>query len=245
MNDRSPGGPEVAANGPATTPSKQDPVPDSPESAPGGRRVPMQTVARLTLYRKILVDLQHDGVAHVFSHRLAELAGVHPAQLRRDLSLFGSFGSVTRGYDVFALSQTIGRLLGTDRLQVVALVGLGNLGRTLLTYRGFEERGFHFGVVFDRDPEKVGRVYAGRRCHHIDEMEKVLPDYGARLAVLACGPAGLENLVDRLARCGVRAILNFVPRHVTPPPGVHVEEVDLSGKLETLSFLARDPEPSE
>lgn len=213
---------------------------DAREDGPSPRRVPLQTVTRLSLYRKILVELHHEGVEHVFSHRLAELVGVHPAQLRRDLSLFGSFGSVSRGYDVFSLSRTIGRLLGTDRVQVVALVGLGNLGRTLLTYRGFEERGFHFGVVFDRDPEKVGRVYAGRRCHPVEEMERVLPEYGARIAVLACGPVGLETVVERLARCGVRAILNFVPRHVAPPPGVHIEDVDISGKLEMLSFLARE-----
>lgn len=214
--------------------------PDTLQDDSSRHRIPLQTVSRLSLYRKVLAELHREGVDHVFSHRLAELAGVHPAQLRRDLSLFGSFGSVSRGYDVFTLSRTIARLLGTDRLQVVALVGLGNLGRTLLTYPGFEERGFHIGVVFDRDPEKVGRVHAGRRCHHVDEMETVLPEYGARLAILACGPSGLETLVDRLARCGVRGILNFVPRHVTPPPGVHVEDADISARLEKLSFLARD-----
>lgn len=229
---------------------RPDPAPDAPDGLddPAGpaadaaepTRIPRQTVSRLSTYRKVLASLHEEGVESVFSHRLAELAGVQPAQLRRDLSLFGSFGSISRGYEVWSLSQTIGRLLGTDRLQVVALVGLGNLGRTLLTYRGFEERGFHLGVVFDRDPEKVGRVYAGRRCHAVDEMEKVLPEYGARIAVLACGPVGLEALVERLARCGIRSVLNFVPRRVPAPPGVHVEDVDLSGKLEMLSFLARD-----
>jgi len=170
------------------------------------------------------------------------LAGVHPAQLRRDLSIFGSFGSISRGYEVYDLSVTIGHLLGTARPQTVALVGLGNLGRTLLTYRGFEERGFKIGVVFDKDPDKIGRVYAGRRCYSVEDIESVAPGYGARIAVLACGPVGLEDVVNRLAKAGVRSILNFVPRHVPAPAGVHVEYVDLSAKLEMLSFLSREGE---
>jgi len=205
-------------------------------------RVPRQTIERLTIYRKVLAALQAEGVETVFSHRLAALAGVHPAQLRRDLSIFGSFGSVSRGYEVHDLSLTIGRLLGTDRPQAVALVGLGNLGRTLLTYRGFEDRGFRIGVVFDNDPEKAGRVYAGRRCHAVEEIEAVLPSHGARIAVLACGPVGVEDVVDRLVRAGVRSILNFVPRRIVAPEGVHVEDVDISAKLEMLSFLSRERE---
>lgn len=205
-------------------------------------RVPPQTVERLTVYRKVLAELHAEGLENVFSHRLAELAGVHPAQLRRDLSIFGSFGSISRGYEVYQLSLTIGRLLGTDRQQTVALVGLGNLGRTLLTYRGFEERGFHIGVAFDLDREKVGRVYAGRRCHPVEEIETVLPEYGARIAILACGSAGIDAVVDRLARAGVRSILNFVPHRVSAPPGIHVEDVDISAKLEMLSFLSRGEE---
>ncbi len=213
-----------------------DPI-DAVEKAPG--RVPAQTVARLTVYRKVLAELHAEGVENVYSHRLADLAGVHPAQLRRDLAIFGSFGSISRGYEVYQLSLTIGRLLGTDRQQTVALVGLGNLGRTLLTYHGFEERGFHIGVVFDKDREKVGRVYAGRRCHPVEEIEAVLPEYGARIAILACGPAGVEAVVDRLARAGVKSILNFVPRRIPAPPGVHVEDIDISATLEMLSFLSK------
>jgi redox-sensing transcriptional repressor len=202
-------------------------------------RVPLQTIERLSLYRRVLANLHETGFEHVFSHRLAELVGVTPAQLRRDLSIFGSFGNVSRGYEVYALHQTIGRLLGTDRVQTVALIGMGNLGRTLLTYRGFEERGFHIGLVFDRDREKIGRVYAGRRCHSIDDLEKLVPEFEVRTAVLACGPAGLEPLVQRLAQLGVLSMLNFVPKHVVAPTGTFIEDVDISAKLEKLSFLAR------
>ncbi len=202
-------------------------------------KVPLQTVERLSRYRRVLADLQEDGVESVFSHRLAELMGVTPAQVRRDLSIFGSFGNVARGYDVVELHRTIGRLLGTDKLQTLAMIGLGNLGRTLLTYRGFQERGFHIGPVFDRDSEKIGKVYAGRRCYSIDDLETVLPDFKCKMAILACGSSGLDAIVARLADLGIRSILNFVPCRVIPPPGVFIENVDLSAKLEKLSFLSK------
>lgn len=202
-------------------------------------KVPLQTVERLSRYRRVLADLQDAGIESVFSHRLADLVGVTPAQLRRDLSIFGSFGNVARGYDVATLHHTIGRLLGTDQVQTLALIGMGNLGRTLLMYRGFEERGFHIGPVFDRDREKVGRVFAGRRCYALDELETILPDFSCRMAILACGPGGLEALTTRLANLGVTALLNFVPQRINAPSGVFIEDVDLSAKLEKLSFLSR------
>jgi redox-sensing transcriptional repressor len=203
------------------------------------KRVPLQTIERLSRYRRVLADLQEDGVPSVFSHHLADLVGVTPAQLRRDLSIFGSFGNIARGYDVVALHRTIGRLLGTDHLQTLALIGMGNLGRTLLMYRGFEERGFHIGLAFDHDPDKIGKVFAGRRCYALDELEATLPDFDCRMAILACGPVGIDALVARLASLGVRAVLNFVPRRIAAPESVFVEDVDLAAKLEKLSFLSR------
>lgn len=202
-------------------------------------KVPLQTVERLSRYRRVLADLQEEGVESVFSHHLAELMGITPAQVRRDLSIFGSFGNVARGYNVVELHSTIGRLLGTDKLQTLAMIGLGNLGRTLLTYRGFQERGFHIGPVFDQDVDKIGKVYAGRRCYSIDELETVLPNFECKMAILACGPIGLDAIVVRLAHLGIRSILNFVPHRVIPPPGVFIESVDLSAKLEKLSFLSK------
>lgn len=204
-----------------------------------GKRVSLQTVERLSVYRKVLEELHHDGAEYVFSQQLADLVGVTPAQLRRDLSSFGTFGNVARGYHVYQMIRTISRILGTDSLQPVALVGVGDLGRSLLSYRGFEERGFHIGVCFDIDPEKTGKVIAGRRCYGLDELERVTQEHQVRIAVLACRPQGLQRVVDRLARAGIRSILNFVPKRVVPPPGGYVEDIDISARLEKLSFLSR------
>lgn len=203
------------------------------------RKVSLQTVERLSMYRKIFEELHNEGVAHVYSHQLARQVGVTSAQLRRDLASFGSFGNISKGYNVYQMILTISRLLGTDTVQAVAIIGIGNLGRALLAYRGFEERGFHISAIFDLDREKAGRVYAGRRCYHLEELERVIPQLKPSIAILACGPQGLQGIVERLHKLGIRAVLNFVPKKIQPPEGMFIEDVDISAKLEKLSFLSR------
>ena len=220
----------------AKAPISEDAV--QPVVTGAGRRISLATVERLTVYRSVLEELHEDGVEFVYSHKLADMVGVTAAQLRRDLASFGSFGNIARGYPVYEMARTIGRILHTDAVQTLALFGVGDLGRSLLSYRGFEERGFRIGVAFDLDTAKVGKVYAGRRCFHLDQLEQVLPDFGVRIAVLACRPPGLQRLVDRLGDLGVRSVLNFVPKRVRPVSGGHVEHIDISGKLEMLSFLS-------
>jgi redox-sensing transcriptional repressor len=202
----------------------------------------LQTVERLSVYRKVLEELDRDGTEYVHSHELAALVGVTPAQLRRDLASFGTFGNISRGYNVYEMSRTISRILGTNETQNVALFGVGDLGRALLSYRGFEERGFHVSVAFDVDSEKVGRVFAGRRCYHIDQAEEVLREFDVRMAILATRPEGLQALVDRVCAAGVHGVLNFVPKRVTVPQGCHVEETDITSQLELLSFLSKNDE---
>jgi redox-sensing transcriptional repressor len=209
-----------------------------PEQRPA-KRVSLQTVERLSVYRKVLEELDRDGTEFIHSHQLAGLVGVTPAQLRRDLASFGTFGNIARGYNVYQMGRTISRILGTDETQNVALFGVGDLGRALLSYRGFEERGFHVAVAFDIDAEKVGRVYAGRRCHHVDGLEEVLREFDVRMAILASRAEGLQTLTDRVCAAGVQGVLNFVPKRVTVPAGCFVEETDIASKLEMLSFLSR------
>lgn len=205
-----------------------------------GRKISLHTVERLSVYRRTLEELGHEGVEFIHSHELADLVGVTPAQLRRDLATFGSFGNIARGYDVRGMARTIGQIIGTDKVQDIGLVGVGNLGRALLSYGGFEERGFHIAAIFDSDPEKAGRVFAGRRCYGLDDIESVVSDLGLHILILAGRSEGLQSVVDRAAGAGVRGFLNFVPKITTLPTGCFIEQVDISGKLEKLSFLSRD-----
>jgi redox-sensing transcriptional repressor len=206
----------------------------------GGKRIALQTIGRLSTYRRVLEDLHGKGTQYVYSHELAEYIDVTPAQLRRDLSAFGSFGNISRGYNVQQLITTLSELLGTTEVQSVALVGVGNLGRTLLSYRGFIERGFAINIIFDADSSKIGRVIAGRRCFDIREAESVLREHPVDIAILACHPEGIQNVIDRFATAGVKSFLSFVPAMVNVPPGVHLEMEDISAKLEKLSFLVKN-----
>jgi len=212
---------------------------DSSDRERGKKKISLSTVERLSLYRKIFEELHNDGIDQIYSHQLAKMGGVTPAQLRRDFASFGSFGNISRGYNVYQMILTISRLLGTDTIQAVVIIGVGNLGRALLSYRGFEERGFHIAAIFDLDREKAGRVFAGRRCYHIEELEQVLPELNPTIAILACGPQGLQGIVERLWKLGVRAALNFVPKKVQAPDGMYLEDIDISAKLEKLSYLSR------
>jgi len=210
------------------------------------QKVSLHTVERLSVYRRKLEELSGDDVEYIHSHELAALVGVTPAQLRRDLASFGSYGNIARGYEVKQMSRTISQIIGTDRIQHVGLVGVGDLGRALLYYRGFEERGFHIAAAFVLDPEKVGQVFAGRRCYPLDKLETVLTDLQIRILILAARPEGLQEVVDRGVEAGVRSFLNFVPKTLAVPDGCFVENIDISAKLEKLSFLSRlDQEPEE
>jgi redox-sensing transcriptional repressor len=203
------------------------------------RNVSLRTIERLSAYRRALDELAHEGVEFVHSHRLAESVGVTPAQLRRDLASFGSFGNISKGYDVKEMSLTISRIIGTDVVQDIALVGVGYLGQAILSYRGFEERGFRVVAAFDTDPDKIGRVFAGCRCYALDDLESVVADTEVRILVLAAQSEGLQEVVDRAAAIGVRGFMNFVPKLLTAPPGCYIEPMDISAKLEKLSFLSR------
>jgi redox-sensing transcriptional repressor len=217
---------------------KESELPQSARFA--GKHIALQTIERLSTYRRVLEDLHGKGIQYVYSHQLAEYVDVTSAQLRRDLSAFGSFGNISRGYNVQQLITTLSELLGTSAIQPVALIGVGNLGRTLLSYGGFSERGFSVDVVFDQDPSKVGRVIAGRRCHDIKDAETILKEHPVQIAILACQPQGLQSLVDRFAAAGVKSFLSFVPAIINTPTGVFIETEDISAKLEKLSFLVKN-----
>ncbi len=199
---------------------------------------PLCTIDRLSTYHRILDDVLEEGTTHAYSHELAALAEVSSAQFRRDIAAFGNFGNISKGYDIAELHQAITKLFGTDQRKQVVLLGLGNLGKTLLSYRGFTIRGFDIVVVFDVAPDKTNRIIGGRPCYHIDQMEEILPQFSAQMAILATAPESTnDELISRLGNLGIKAVLNFVPKHLIPPEGMFIEQVDISAKLEKLSFL--------
>jgi redox-sensing transcriptional repressor len=204
----------------------------------GRRRIPEATVARLPVYLRILYDLAADRVASVSSERLAELAGVNAAKVRKDLSYLGSYGTRGVGYEVDYLTYQMSRELGLTHDWPVVIVGAGNLGQALANYAGFDERGFPVAALVDVDPAKVGTVIGRVPVHHLDDLPELVGDGGA-IAVIATPAAAAQEAADRLVGAGVTAILNFAPLILSVPRGVSVRKVDLAVELQILSFYQR------
>jgi redox-sensing transcriptional repressor len=219
-------------------------------------RASNKVIGRLSLYRRLLDERaaqtaqgrgpggngngNGDRNGHIFSHDLARLAGVTAAQVRRDVMTIGYTGSPARGYDVRELVDAIGRFLDPPGSHGIALVGVGNLGRALLSY--FVSRAQHFSIVaaFDADPEKTNRVIHGVRCHPVDDLAAVVDDKDIREAIVAVPAPHAQDVATALCNAGVRGIVNFAPVRLWVPDGVYVENVDVTMTLERVSYFARD-----
>ena len=200
------------------------------------RGIPEATVARLPVYLRALHHLQELGVATVSSEELATAAGVNSAKLRKDLSHLGSYGTRGVGYEVEYLVYQISRELGLTQDWVVAIIGVGNLGRALSGYGGFASRGFRMAAMLDADPAVVGQRISGLTVEHIDKLETVIKDREVSIAVIATPANAAQAVCDRLVAAGVTSILNFAPVVLSVPESVDVRKVDLSIELQILAF---------
>jgi redox-sensing transcriptional repressor len=200
------------------------------------RSIPDATVARLPLYLRALVELQERAIGTVSSGDLAAASGVNPAKLRKDLSHLGSFGTRGVGYPVKELVDGISGALGVTDDRALAIVGLGNLGRALAAYGGFEDRGFHVAALLDAAPELVGTTVGGRTVEDAADLEQIVEERGVTIAVLATPAAAAQEVAERLVEAGVTALLNFAPTHIDVPEQITLRKVDLSVELQILSF---------
>lgn len=200
------------------------------------RQVALSTVRRLALYLQFLEELEHKGKQTVSSRALAERGGATPAQVRKDLSFFGSFGKRGIGYPVGRLAARIRDILGLGRRYRVILVGAGRIGMALASYPGFDQRGFDVVTVYDVDPAKVGRKMEGKLVRHINDMDGELAKEPADIAVIGTPAGPAQAIAERLVKSGVRAILNFAPVSLHLPEDVTVTNVNMALELEALSY---------
>lgn len=193
-------------------------------------------MSRLPVYLRSLAELLDEKVATVSSERLAEMAGVNAAKVRKDLSYLGSYGTRGVGYEVEYLAFQMSRELGLTRDWPVAIVGAGNLGQALANYAGFKERGFPVACLIDADADKVGAVIHGVRVHHPDELPELVRDLGVAIGIIATPASAAQDVADLLTDAGVRSVLNFAPTVITVPDNVSLRKVDLALELQVLSF---------
>ena|SRR5947209_3535434 len=198
--------------------------------------VPNPAVRRLSLYLRQLEAFRRKDRRTISSRQLGESLGLTDAQVRKDLAYFGQFGHPGIGYRVDDLILQVKRILGTDKVWNVLLVGAGNLGRALSAYKGFNAKGFRLVAIFDDDPSKVGRKLGPFLVQPIAELNETAQKQQIRLAMVAVPADAAQAVVDHLVTAGIRGILNFAPTSVTVPPNVALNAVDLSVQLEQLSF---------
>jgi redox-sensing transcriptional repressor len=210
------------------------------------RKVADSTVRRLSLYLRFLEEFEEQGITTVSSEALAARGGTTSAQVRKDLSFFGSFGKRGLGYPVPELVASLRDILGLQRRYRVALVGAGKIGAALVQYRGFRARGFDIRSIFDVDPGKIGKRLDGLVIRDVEELEPALRECPADIAVLVTPAEAAQPIADRLVRLGVKAILNFAPVQLAVPDDVAVKTVNLALELEALSFALTNREaPAE
>lgn len=199
-------------------------------------RVPEATVTRLSIYSRFLEKIDRNGVISVSSGEIADGVGVSPAQVRKDLAYFGEFGTRGVGYNVKDLMRYTLKILGLDRHWNLILVGAGTLGYALCTYNGFNMRGFSIVAVFDNDLTKIGRTVNGFEVLPMEKMPGVIRDYNVMIGIIATPPASAQEVADLMAKNNIRAILNFAPLPLSIPDNIEIRNVDLSVKLEILTF---------
>jgi redox-sensing transcriptional repressor len=200
------------------------------------RRIPEATVARLPVYVRILLEVAESRTATISSERLAELAGVNAAKVRKDLSYLGSYGTRGVGYDVEYLLFQMSRELGLTHDWPVVIVGAGNLGHALANYGGFDERGFPVAAIVDIDAAKVGTKVGAAKVRHLDDLPEIVGALANVIGIIATPATGAQEVADRLVAAGVTSILNFAPAVLTVPRGVSLRKVDLAVELQILSF---------
>lgn len=221
---------------------------DSKSKSPEGQPetpVPKAVVSRLSLYLRELQHLVSDGNETTSSTQLGRVLGFTDAQVRKDLAYFGQFGYPGIGYRCEELIAQIKRILGTDHHWPIAMVGIGNLGRALVGYKGFNRQGFHIAAAFDSDPAKIGNDLDGIPIEPLDKLSEVVAAQRIRLGLISVPADAAQSVADQLVAAGVDGILNFAPVTISVPAGVKIFGVDLAIELEQLAFaVVNQPEKS-
>ena len=204
------------------------------------KKIPPATVKRLPLYLQCLDQVSGDDIG-ISSSKLAELAKVNDAQVRRDLSYLGSLGTRGVGYDISTLRNQLQLELGLVEGWSAVIVGIGNLGSALAHYGGFREKGFGIVGLFDDDPKKINSQVAGLVIKPLSDLEKYCEKFSVAIGIIATPGEYAQGVADQLIGCGVRSILNFAPVLLKNVPDVQIRSVDLSQELQILSYYLDRP----
>lgn len=200
------------------------------------KRIADSTVRRLSIYLRFLEEFEERGLATVSSDELARRGGTTSAQVRKDLSFFGSFGKRGLGYAVPELAAALREILGLGREWRVVIIGAGKIGAALAQYRGFRQRGFRIVAAYDTNPDKIGQTLEGFEVRDMTRLEADVAREQPDIAVLAIPSEGAQAVLDRVVTVGIKAVLNFAPVQLHAPSDVTVKSVNMAMELEGLTF---------
>ncbi len=198
--------------------------------------IPEVVILRLPLYVRALTQLEEKGIQVVSSHTLGDKLQITPAQIRKDLSYFGRFGKQGRGYRVQFLMSELRSIMGLGREWKAALVGVGRLGRAIVSYPGFTREGFHVVALFDTAPEIIGSKVDSEVVRDMKDLDKVIKQKDIHIGIVSVPELYAQSVVDRLVQCGIKGILNYAPISPQVPKGVWVRNIDPVLELQALTF---------
>ena len=200
------------------------------------KKISDSTISRMSRYYRTLGRLIEKKVQTVSSDEIAEIDGVTSAQVRKDLSFFGTFGKRGLGYNTRDLQNNIGNILGLYKKWNVALVGIGNIGRALVDYEEFRKQGFVIRLLLDNDPEKIGSQVHELPIMPFSESNRLLKENKIQIAIIAVPARFAQSVVDNLVDAGIKAVLNFAPLSLKVPDDVVIKNENMSIELEALSY---------
>ncbi len=202
-------------------------------------RLPGKTIERLSQYRRSLLQCLMAGKTHIFSHEIAALLHITPVQVRRDIMLIGYTGTLRQGYDIKALIDLIGEILDSEEGQNVAIIGLGNLGRAILTYFAGKRSKLKISAAFDVHPDKVDKMYGGVHCYHLDKLQDIITRDKITVGVLTVPATETAQVAETLVEAGIRGILNYTPTPINVPNHIFLEEYDMVTSLEKVAYFVK------
>ena len=198
--------------------------------------VPEVVIQRLPLYVRALTQFAGSGDDVISSEQLGQRLQMTPAQIRKDLSYFGRFGKQGRGYSVESLEKRLRSILGLDRAWNTMVIGMGRLGRAVVSYPGFAPEGFNIVAAFDVDDSIVGETISGLDVRSISDLAKTVKEKDIKIGIVTVPIERAQEVIDTLVDAGIKSILNYAPLSPKVPEGVTVRGIDPVLSLQSMTY---------
>jgi redox-sensing transcriptional repressor len=203
---------------------------------PKMEKIADSTIRRLSIYYRTLNVMEKQNIKLTTSMELAEIEGIFPAMVRKDLSYFGTFGCRGVGYDVQNLKTELATILGYNKKWGLVIIGGGQFSDVLINSQALKENNFVIKKIFDKNPESVKENDLKIKVFHIDALEKQIDLKKDHIAIIALPPPEVGAVIDRLGKIGMKAVLYLASRSIKAPENMIVMNQDITINLGMLTY---------